>query len=93
MASALQLRPGSDQFLRLYPDCCRYLQQVRFMRFEECQRCGEQASLSGPAAELIRGQAGEVKEPPGATFVGQCCGQCGEGERFGIAGGFICRVA
>ena len=92
-ASALQLRPSRDQCIRLYPDCCRHLQQVRFMRFEECQGCGKQASLSGTAAELIRGQTGEVKEPQRAPFVGQGCGQCGKGDRFGIAGRFICRVA
>jgi hypothetical protein len=63
------------------------------MSLEERQCCGEKVSLSGTAAQLFRGQSGEIKEPHGATFVGQGCGQCGEGERFGIAGRFICRVA
>jgi hypothetical protein len=67
--------------------------QIRLMGFEKGKQGRQQAALAGPGAEFIGTQAGEVKEPPGAAFVGQGRGQCGQRQCLGIAGFIVCPVA
>jgi hypothetical protein len=54
------------------------------MGFEEGECGREKASFTGPHTKLLDIQSGEVKEPPGAPFVGEGCGERGKGQRFRV---------
>ena len=55
------------------------------MRFKEVDAGGEQGAVAEPSANLIRGQAGERKEPLRAPFVGECRSENGEAQCLAIA--------
>ena len=67
--------------------------KVRLMGFEEGKKRREQSSIACPGPKVAGIQAGKLKEPLRAPFVGERRCESRQRQRFGIAGVVVCPVA
>ena len=76
--------PRRCQGRRLNSDLCGYGNEIRLVRFKECDQARQQCRIIRPAPQFIRPNSGQVEEPAGPSLVAKRCRKRGKGNRQGI---------